>query len=111
MLTALMTVLFAAMLLFTDHNDTWWNADLCWTSLGVWTRSGLCSSRGKAGALGPDQVLWRVVCVGVRIDVDLACDAKRVALGNGLGERRLGVGFRVGLLANLGSGHQRMLDP
>ena len=52
-LTTLMTVLFTFMMLFTDHNDTWWNADLCWTSLGVWTLfRRIQLRRGKAGALG-----------------------------------------------------------
>ena len=52
-LTTLMTVLFTAMLLFTDHNDTWWNADLCWASLGVWTLIRQVQlSRDKAGVMG-----------------------------------------------------------
>ncbi len=32
---ALLTTLFTAMALVTEHNDTWWNADLIW-SLGGW---------------------------------------------------------------------------
>ena len=83
-LTTLMTVLFTAMMLFTDHNDTWWNADLCWTSLGVWTlvRQVQVSS-GKAGVMGSraKALVGVVVCRGVGVDVGLACDAKRVALG------------------------------
>ena len=52
-LTTLMTLLFTAMMLFTDHNDTWWNADLCWTSLGVWTLvRRIQVRRGKASAVG-----------------------------------------------------------
>ena len=64
-LTTLMTLLFTAMMLFTDHNDTWWNADLCWTSLGVWTLVRLVQvRRGKAGALGvrAKALLGVVVC-------------------------------------------------
>ena len=33
-LTTTMTLLFVAMQGVTDHRDTWWNADLFWTSLG-----------------------------------------------------------------------------
>ena len=33
--SALMATLFALMALATDHNDTWWNADLVW-ALGGW---------------------------------------------------------------------------
>ena len=52
-LTTLMTALFTVMMLFTDHNDTWWNADLCWASLGVWTLVRQVQlSRGKAGVMG-----------------------------------------------------------
>jgi len=53
LLTTSMTVLFTVMLLFTDHNDTWWNADVCWTSLGVWTLvRRMQVRRGTASALG-----------------------------------------------------------
>jgi diaminopimelate epimerase len=68
-LTTLMTVLFTSMMLFTDHNDTWWNADFCWTSLGVWTLfRRIQLRRGKAGALGfRSRVLlgtWSAVALG-----------------------------------------------
>ena len=38
-----LTLLFLAMAMFTDHNDTWWNADLVWVSgsvcmLWLWIR-------------------------------------------------------------------------
>ena len=33
--SALMASLFGLMALATDHNDTWWNADLVW-ALGGW---------------------------------------------------------------------------
>ena len=33
--SSLMTLLFVLMALLTDHNDTWWNADVVWT-LGGW---------------------------------------------------------------------------
>ncbi|MGB1347772.1 MAG: diaminopimelate epimerase [Flavobacteriales bacterium] len=68
-LNTLMTTLFTAMLLFTDHNDTWWNADLCWTSLGVWTLVRFVQvRRGKAGALGVRAkalvALWSALALG-----------------------------------------------
>ena len=68
-LNTLMTTLFTAMLLFTDHNDTWWNADLCWASLGVWTLVRLVQlRRGKAGALGVRAkafvALWSALALG-----------------------------------------------
>jgi hypothetical protein len=68
-LTTLMTVLFTAMMLFTDHNDTWWNADLCWTSLGVWILVRIVQvRRGKAGALGVRAralvALWSALALG-----------------------------------------------
>ena len=68
-LTTLMTLLFTAMMLFTDHNDTWWNADLCWTSLGVWILIRLVQvRRGKAGALGVRAkalvALWSALALG-----------------------------------------------
>ena len=53
LLTTSMTALFTVMLLFTDHNDTWWNSDVCWTSLGVWTLvRRMQVRRGTARALG-----------------------------------------------------------
>ena len=68
-LNTLMTTLFTAMLLFTDHNDTWWNADLCWTSLGVWTLVRFVQvRRGKGGALGVRTkafvALWSALALG-----------------------------------------------
>ena len=64
-----MTVLFTAMLLVTDHNDTWWNADLCWTSHGVRTLDRIVQvRRGKAGALGVRAktlvALWSALALG-----------------------------------------------
>ena len=32
LLSMALTLLFLAMAVFTDHNDTWWNADLIWAS-------------------------------------------------------------------------------
>ncbi len=68
-LTTMMTLLFTAMMLFTDHNDTWWNADLCWTSLGVWTLTrSIQVRRGKATKVGARAKvvagLWSAVALG-----------------------------------------------
>ena len=30
-----LSLLFVSMMLFTDHNDTWWNADVLWTAGGA----------------------------------------------------------------------------
>ena len=50
-----MATLFGLMALATDHNDTWWNADLVW-ALGGWgviwvavRKVARCSSRGHGG--------------------------------------------------------------
>lgn len=47
----LLMALFLAMALGTDHNDTWWNPDLVWASLGPWVLWGLW--RGRTGSIDP----------------------------------------------------------
>ena len=39
-LGSLVALLFVAMQGFTDHSDTWWNADFVWASLGFWAVAG-----------------------------------------------------------------------
>ena len=76
-----MATLFALMALATDHNDTWWNADLVW-------------------ALGG----WGVIWVGSEV---ARCweDMGGVQGGGGVDDAGLGVGVhRAGLAVGVGMG-------
>ncbi|MDA0729525.1 MAG: diaminopimelate epimerase [Bacteroidetes bacterium] len=54
----LLTALFLAMAIATDHSDTWWNPDMVWASLGPWVLWGLW--RERTGPISGDNEGFRV---------------------------------------------------
>ena len=59
---SLMALLFVLMALVTDHNDTWWNADVLW-ALGGWLMAGFWWWQRQHA--GPPVALSRVRLVAV----------------------------------------------
>ena len=49
-ISAAMALLFLLMQLVTDHNDTWWNADLVW-ALGGWCVLWVMLKRARGARL------------------------------------------------------------
>jgi hypothetical protein len=68
-ISAAMALLFVLMQLVTDHNDTWWNADLIW-AIGGWglLRLALKKWRGaRPEDLGTERkvaAVWTVLALG-----------------------------------------------
>ena len=83
--SAIMATLFALMALATDHNDTWWNADLVW-ALGGWGVIWVAVRRSRGVGLEDMGLECKLAAVWTMLALGSVCIVPVWRSGVGWGE-------------------------